>query len=345
MALLLPGAAPALAQSPLPNQFTSEDGSLTFSYPKGWWINEGSSSIDLASTEAALGAADPAVEMPPGAILIQFALPETLTQLGVDSLSTPEEAAQTVMAAVNATGEIEPYDGGPEGSVIASFEGGAWEDPTLIIVVPHPGRLLVVAVRLGGSQSSYFALVRDIVNSVEMEGESLSRIGEDGLLHQWAQDATGSSQYGEESWSFLQATGAPDTRECGDITTAWASATATGQDSLALNFGAAVIPTQINIYQTYNPGSIVFVEIGNLATGESLAVPDSADPPGNTDCPGIFTIDVADVPFAVDTVVIYLDQTIVGVWNEIDAVELVGVPAEELPEPVATAEATRDASQ
>jgi tetratricopeptide (TPR) repeat protein len=145
-----------------------------------------------------------------------------------------------------------------------------------------------------------------------------------GELRQWAIEATGTSQYGTTRWSFQQALGEPNTENCGDIPTAWASATSTGSDILALEFAEAVIPSQVNIYQTYNPGSIIRVELGNTETSQIIAIPDSADPPGNTPCPGVFTLDVSGITSPVNAVIIYLDQTIGRGWNEIDAVELVG---------------------
>ncbi|MCB9453117.1 MAG: hypothetical protein H6672_16920 [Anaerolineaceae bacterium] len=151
-------------------------------------------------------------------------------------------------------------------------------------------------------------------------------VGGDGLLRQWASSASGTSQYGEVSWSFTQATGAPDTSGCGDVATAWASATSTGKDSITLQYDQTVIPTQVNIYETYNPGAIVRVELMNTETGAIVRVPDSADPPGNTACPGIFSLNVAGSDTPVNAVTIYLDQSTLKNWNEIDAVELVGTP-------------------
>ena len=334
-------AAPVSAQGTLPNRYTSEDGSLSFRYPKGWRVDENSSSIDLATTVNSLNANNPDVQVPDGEVLIQFAQPGTLNDMGVPPSATPEEAVRATLSFVSATGSILPFEGGPAGAVISVFEGGAWGGSAMLIAVPYPDRLLLVAVRPGGPVSEFEGLVRDIVNSVEVSAgaAALPTVGPDGLLHQFASGATGSSQYGETSWNFAQATGAPDTPDCGDIPTAWASAIATGQDSLTLTFDVPVIVTQLNIYQTYNPGAIVGIEIGSLFGGQSVLVPNSADPPGNTPCPGVFTLNLQDVPFAVNVVVIYLDQTITGIWNEIDAVELVGVPVEALPEPVSTAEA------
>ncbi len=62
----------------------------------------------------------------------------------------------------------------------------------------------------------------------------------------------------------------------------------------------------------------------NTETGDITEIPESADPPGNTECPGVFTLDIEDVDTTVDAVIIYFDQSIGGDWNEIDAVELVG---------------------
>ena len=145
-------------------------------------------------------------------------------------------------------------------------------------------------------------------------------------IRQWATSATATSQYGSNSWSALQATGKPDTETCGDNGTAWASETSTGEDSIELTFDQFVIPTQVNIYQTYSPGSITRVELVNRDSGTVLKVNKSNDKPGKTPCPGIFTLNIDGVEQAVNGVVIYLDQTIGGNWNEIDAVELVGIP-------------------
>ncbi|MBN1284419.1 MAG: hypothetical protein JXB47_03395 [Anaerolineae bacterium] len=151
-------------------------------------------------------------------------------------------------------------------------------------------------------------------------------------VRQWAVSATASSQYGSPDWGAMQATGAPDVSSCGDIQQAWASSQATGADWLRLEYAQAVQPTQINIYQTYNPGAVVKVEVVG-EDGSAIALPDSADPPGNTPCPGVFTVDIAETLPPVNTVIVHLDQTITGDWNEIDAVELVGMAAGEVSMP------------
>jgi Tol biopolymer transport system component len=168
-------------------------------------------------------------------------------------------------------------------------------------------------------------------------GASAQDGGQGQPIRQWATSALASSQYSDPDWSAAQATGAPDTVECGDIVTAWASASSSGQEWLLLQYSHSVIPTQVNIYQTNTPGAIVKVSVITVE-GEEISLPDSADPPGHTACPGVFTIDIEGQPPAVDAVKIYLDQDITYDWNEIDAVELVGYPSGAAP--VATAEAT-----
>ncbi len=145
-----------------------------------------------------------------------------------------------------------------------------------------------------------------------------------GEIRQWASSAEATSEYSTNGWDAGQVVGEPNTPECGDHTSAWATASSNEAASITVMFANAVIATEINIYQTYNPGAIVSVELV-LEGGDTVEVPDSADPVGNTDCPGVFTVDVAglsDEP--VSGVIINLDQSLTGSWNEIDAVELVG---------------------
>ncbi|MCC6905246.1 MAG: hypothetical protein IT326_05330, partial [Anaerolineae bacterium] len=151
----------------------------------------------------------------------------------------------------------------------------------------------------------------------------LPSMGADGSLRQWAIAATASSEYGSDSWSAMQATGAPNTLECGDITTAWASGSGSGVDDLTLTYAVPVTATGIEIHQTYNPGSIVRVEVIDL-NGAATEVY-SAQPAASAACPEVLQIAVQNVP-TVNTVKIYLDQSVIGSWNEIDAVELIGNP-------------------
>lgn len=145
-----------------------------------------------------------------------------------------------------------------------------------------------------------------------------------GALRQWAVGATASSEYGSDDWSARQATGAPNTMECADLQTAWASETSDGVDWLEVSFATAVVPTEINIRETYSPGSIARVEVKDergLYHTVWEAIPALVE-----QCPRVLSIPVTGVEVRVNAVRINLDQSNEGYWNEIDAVELVGQP-------------------
>jgi len=145
-----------------------------------------------------------------------------------------------------------------------------------------------------------------------------------GALRQWAVGAVASSEYSSPEWSAQQATGAPNTMECGDIETAWASETSDGADWLEVTFATAVIPTGVNIYETHSPGFINRVEVKDEA-GLYYTVWEGT--PGEVEeCPRVVSIPVTGVNARVNAVRINVDQSDGGYYDEIDAVELVGQP-------------------
>jgi hypothetical protein len=172
--------------------------------------------------------------------------------------------------------------------------------------------------QIAGLQGTITALEARISTLTPMQ-----TIDAEGLLHQWASSATATSEYGNPSWAAAQAVGVPDTNRCGDITTAWASATSTGKDRLTLSYAQAVRPTQVNVFETYNPGAITSISLVRADGDGEIRISDSADS-SDTPCPGVFTVDLPDDMPLVNGVTLHLDQALTGSWNEIDAVELVG---------------------
>jgi hypothetical protein len=160
-------------------------------------------------------------------------------------------------------------------------------------------------------------------------GPSGTAVGEE--LAQFASGASATSSFNPnpgDSWNASQAIGEPDTDECGDIGTAWASGpSATPSDTLTLTYDTPVVPTQIRIFETYNPGQIVRVEVSGPETGATAVFESDPVPEASEDCPRVFTIDVSGLDTPVDTVAITVNQSVVGSWNEIDAVELIGITA------------------
>jgi hypothetical protein len=151
-------------------------------------------------------------------------------------------------------------------------------------------------------------------------------VGADGALEQWASSAIASSQYGDDSWSALQATGEPNTSDCGDYGTAWATSASNGVDWIELSYPVAVIPSTIEIYHSYNPGAVVQVEVVD-ADGKAHSVYEEQAEPYDQ-CPAIETLDLTPtgVDFPVAKIIIHLDQTNHTGWDEIDAVKLTGTP-------------------
>lgn len=141
---------------------------------------------------------------------------------------------------------------------------------------------------------------------------------------QWASGATASSEYEADSWSAVQATGAPNTAQCGDIPTAWASGSSGEVATLTLTYSIPVVPSSIEIHHTYAPGSISKVEVVDEA-GVSTVIY-QAQPAAIDQCPYVQVVPVTGVTAKVTTIIITVDQSIIADWDEIDAVELIGIP-------------------
>ncbi|MDZ7845110.1 MAG: hypothetical protein U5K99_09960 [Anaerolineales bacterium] len=143
----------------------------------------------------------------------------------------------------------------------------------------------------------------------------------------WAESAEASSVFAEPEWGAEKAAGEPDAPGCGDYQFAWASAASDSIETLTLNYGAAVIPAEIRIVQSFNPDQVVKVEIFNLREQRYVTVlekqPEQVDRP----CPYTLQVPVEGVDFLTNRVRITIDQSILGLgWNEIDAVQLIGSP-------------------
>jgi hypothetical protein len=141
---------------------------------------------------------------------------------------------------------------------------------------------------------------------------------------QWASNAFATSQYGVTSWSASRATGEPDVVDCGDNGMAWAPSTTNEVATLTVQFGTPVVPSEINVVQSYNPGTITSIEVVDV-NGDSTVVY-SGVPKVGADCPAASAFPVTGVTTAVDEVNITIDETVLDLgWSEVDAVQLVGI--------------------
>jgi hypothetical protein len=140
-------------------------------------------------------------------------------------------------------------------------------------------------------------------------------------ISQFAYQAFGSSEFSATDWSAMQATGAPNTSGCGDLPTAWSSAHSMPGATLQLFFAQPVIPTRLVIYETYNPGAIFMVEVLNFSDAAPVF---QGSPTVIAECPHQMIIEITDVDEPTYAVTLTLDQEN-DAWNQIDAVELIGV--------------------
>jgi hypothetical protein len=143
-----------------------------------------------------------------------------------------------------------------------------------------------------------------------------------GELRQWAASATASSEYGRHSRTASEATGAPNTFECGEMNTAWQSEGSDTVEWLELYYDTAVRPTEVNVIQTNSPNQILFIDLIDPA-GEYheiyLGEPEAID-----ECPYTLSIPIENADYLAVGLKMVIDQSELIDWNAIDAVELVG---------------------
>ena len=126
----------------------------------------------------------------------------------------------------------------------------------------------------------------------------------------------------KREWGPEQATGAPDTMEAGDLPTAWASLEPdAGAEWLEVSFEKSVEIDEVRIRETFNPGAVCkIVAISNdkkeIVLWEGEGNPMKA--PADMVVRPVLGIESNQIK-------IHLDTKHVRGWNEIDAVEMVGV--------------------
>lgn len=203
----------------------------------------------------------------------------------------------------------------PDGNVLVEMDDGFSGEPEVITYT-------------AAEAGTYTALIRGFAMfggpyTITLETGGGGGQVSGGELRQWASSAVASSQYSDPDWAASQATGEPDTYpECGDIETAWASAYSDDVSTLTLNYVTPVIPTRMEIYQTYNPGAISQIELIDTSGGSHIIF--VGEPKLMDVCPYIMVLSITGVTDPIDQVIIYIDQSETGYWNEIDAVELIG---------------------
>ena len=176
---------------------------------------------------------------------------------------------------------------------------------------------VLVILALATLSCSLFSRAIDVGSDDTVE--SVSR----NIISQWASSAYASSEYDNPDWGAKQATGAPDTPDCGDRSTAWASYEGHTKEWLEVRYEIPVTPVEVNIYESHTPTQVVSVE--TIDTEGIYHEIYTAEPELASDCPYVLSVSVEGADYQAVGAKITIDQSQIGLpWDEIDAVELVG---------------------
>ena len=138
---------------------------------------------------------------------------------------------------------------------------------------------------------------------------------------QWANRATGSTEYSSGDWAASQATGPSNVVGCSDNVLGWASLLPNSEDWLEVQYPKSVVPTHVIIYENFGTSSIVKVELRDINdTFHTVFVAT----PARVECPRKLTIDISSIQVMIYGVRISVDQRSINDWDEIDAVQLIG---------------------
>ncbi len=95
-----------------------------------------------------------------------------------------------------------------------------------------------------------------------------------------------------------------------------------GEEWIELEYQTHVYATAVKIYQSYNPGAVTKLEVKD-EKGEYHTIWT-----GDDETSGLGSLDITfpKINFKTNIIKITLDTKKIPGWNEIDAVELVGIP-------------------
>lgn len=160
------------------------------------------------------------------------------------------------------------------------------------------------------------------IDAVELVGHS-QVVGGEVEVRQWASSASASSEYSSGDGSAGEASGPPDTPLASDYVTAWAAQFPDkGKEWLELRYVIPVHATGVRIFENFTPGGIVEVELKD-PLGQYHSVWEGNEPVEKA--PACFEVSFERSEYEVSAVRIHLETSRQKGWEEIDAVELVGM--------------------
>jgi len=151
-------------------------------------------------------------------------------------------------------------------------------------------------------------------------------------IDQWAVSAVASSEWTDTDWSAAQATGAPELARCNSVETNWSPlGGGTDPESIELSYPTPVQAAGVRVFESgLQQGFVTRIDLRDT-DGQVHTVWSGTDP---TECGGELAWFGTPTTYMVDGVIVY---TQVAEWEEIDAVELVGVGDESAPDGVGNA--------
>ncbi|MEA3396827.1 MAG: NHL repeat-containing protein [Chloroflexota bacterium] len=327
---------PTPTETPIPGlelkdkAFRDETSGYAIHYPQGWLhlYDEGMEMDVFYDSEESIeevmeGDIAPTVPV----MLIMSGPLQTIFYGDLDETQDAQEMLQVFTEWVDEVGEVEEVtvDGEPAAAVNTSWteDEVSWAGRAVAI---HLGDRAIAIHGAGTAKSweTFIPTFEAMLASLEIfEPEAAAE-----PIRQWAVEAEASSQYGDPNWSAVQATGAPDTPECGDESTAWASWGSSSVEWINLYYETPVYITEINIVQTYNPDQVSQVDLIDM---EGTFITVYTQEPEQVDdlCPYTLSILADQSDVLAQGVRITIDQSVLELgWNEIDAVEIVGIPGE-----------------
>lgn len=141
---------------------------------------------------------------------------------------------------------------------------------------------------------------------------------------QWASTVRGvSTQYTASSWAATKVLGAPDVFPGGgDNANAWASLGADDQDEwIEVGFAQPMQASAVEIYETFNPGSISAIELVDAGGERSTAYQGAPGATGQT--ANKLRAEITCTGSPIVAVRVKLASAMVPGWNELDAIGLV----------------------
>lgn len=140
---------------------------------------------------------------------------------------------------------------------------------------------------------------------------------------QWAAEANASTEYSSPSWAAIQVIGEPNVFQCGDNAKAWASSSNDGVEWIDVFYSTPVYAKKVLIVESYNPGHISKVELIDM--NGTLHEVFNQPPSLANECPFSLQINFDQTNYFVNGVRVTLDLSVLKDWNEIDAIQLVGM--------------------